>query len=337
MSSKTHKKKKRKKNTTRKRGNRLAKLAVGALALGGLTALPQVNSEYQNNDGNNFSSTNYNNVHSTSLNALATTGSNDYNFDNSDLTFTNPGGITTMPTYDTSPFAFPQPDTTVAKVSAGMNLNPNKNYSVTVKSTNNPSFGAFGDFDPLSHHTLEVQEVDKNNTLMGNPAYVGYYAKATPGSVGKYQQKHPSRPKLNNDGGTAIFNPLGSEGHWQTPDAIVESGLAKGKATLTTVGKPKIVSGEVFNEHLGKHVNLDTMGKYSAPSGFVKGTIQSIAGNKIANKICSAGNCRTEAHDMMSKFGGGRTSRKTRKKKYRKTKHTKKYKKKYKKSKTRKK
>ena len=57
-------------------------------------------------------------------------------------------------------FSFPQPDTSTAMsaVSPGMNLNPNKNYSVTVKSINNPSFGAAGSIDPLTHHTLEVRE-----------------------------------------------------------------------------------------------------------------------------------------------------------------------------------
>ena len=66
------------------------------------------------------------------------------------------------------PFSFPQPDTSTAMsaVSPGMNLNPNKNYSVTVKSINNPSFGAAGSIA----HTLEVQEVNKNNEPVGNPA-----------------------------------------------------------------------------------------------------------------------------------------------------------------------
>tara|TARA_B110000967_G_C18868149_1_gene553890 strand:- start:519 stop:2093 length:1575 start_codon:yes stop_codon:yes gene_type:complete len=320
--------KKKKTKNTRQRGNRLTKLAMGALALGGLTALPTVNSEHQNYNGNNFSSINQDQA----LSAL-TTGSNDYNFNTGALTFTNPGGITTMPTYDTSPFAFPEPNTSVSKVSAGMNLNPEKNYSVTVKSTNNPSFGVAGNLDPLSHHTLEVQEVDENNTLVGNPAHVGYYAKATPASVAKYQGSSSPRPKLNNNRAADIFNPLGTDGHWQTPDAIVESASAKGKSKLTTVGKPKIVSGKVFNEQLGQHVNLDTMGKYSAPSGLLKGAIQSMAGNEAANKICGAGNCRTEAHDMISKFGGRRTKRR-RKSKRNKTKKTKN---KLKKSKTRKK
>ena len=59
---------------------------------------------------------------------------------------------------------------------------------------------------------------------------------------------------------------------------------AKGKSKLTTVDKPKIVSGKVFNKELWQHVNLDTMGKYSAPSGLLKGAFQSMVGNK-ANKF----------------------------------------------------
>ena len=36
-----------------------------------------------------------------------------------------------------------------SKVPAVINLNPERNYSVTVKSTNNPSFGVLDDLDPL--------------------------------------------------------------------------------------------------------------------------------------------------------------------------------------------
>ncbi len=318
---------KQKKKTRKRHGNRLVKGLVGALALStlgsaaptkpvirGLGSVPtaSINSAPQ----------------SSSAMALASPHTN-YDFNQSSLTFSGPGGYTPNPTFETAPFTFPEANTSTAisAVSPGMNLNPNKNYSITVKSIHNPSFGPVGSIDPLTHHTLEVQEVNTNNKLVGNPAHVGYYAKATPSSVAKYNKKHPGRPKLNAHDMGSIMSPTGVPGHFQTPDAIVESGAARGQ-TLKTVGKPKIISGEKFNQEIGKSVNLNTRGSYSAPQGAIKGFLQNVAGNEAANKVCGAGNCRTEAADVMSRFdasGGKRrrkNKRKTRKHKSRKKRKT---------------
>jgi hypothetical protein len=149
---------------------------------------------------------------------------------------------------------------------------------------------------------------------VGDPAYVGYYAKATPDSVAKYNIKHPGKLKLNAHDIQSIMNPVGVPGQFQSPDAIIASGLASGK-TLKTVGKRKIVSGENFNQKIGNSVNLNTKGKYSAPLGAIKEFLQYVAGNEEANSICGAGNCRSEAANVMNKFGGKRKKRNTKRKK----------------------
>jgi len=316
------KKKTRKTKKTRKRGNRLANALVGALALSTLGSAASTKPSVRGFDS--VPSVNFA-PQSSSAVALAAPSTN-YDFDQGSLTFSGPGGYTPNPTDVTAPFTFPEANTSTAMsaVSPGMNLNPNKNYSVTVKSIHNPSFGPVGSIDPLAHHTLEVQEVNKNNEPVGNPAHVGYYAKATPASVAKYNKDHPGRPKLNAHDIGSIMSPTGVPGHFQTPDAIVESGLARGQ-TLKTVGKSKIISGERFNQEIGKSVNLDTRGRYSAPQGAIKGFLQTVAGNKAANSICGAGNCRTEAADVMSRFDtSGGKRRKTRKRKTKRKKRKKK-------------
>uniref|UniRef100_A0A6C0KBB6 Uncharacterized protein n=1 Tax=viral metagenome TaxID=1070528 RepID=A0A6C0KBB6_9ZZZZ len=300
---KNRRKKGKKRGKTRKRGNRGLNLAVGALALSTLGSATASRPTVQ---GFNKVPTANLTEPSTMSRALAGPSTN-YDYNPGSLTFSGPGSFTPTPSFGTAPFSFPQPDTSTAMsaVSPGMNLNPNKNYSVTVKSINNPSFGLAGSIDPLTHHTLEVQEVNKNNEPVGNPAYVGYYAKATPKSVAKYNAKHPGRPKLNAHNIGSIMSPTGVPGHFQTPDAIIDSGLSRGQK-LKTVGKPKIVSGKKFNQEIGNSVNLDVRGKYSAPQGAIKGFLQNVVGNNAANSICGAGNCRSEAADVMSKFGGKR-------------------------------
>ena len=327
---KTRKKKKRKtlkkkggngkqnKKTRKKRhGNRLVKGLVGALALSStLGSAAPTKSVIRGLGSVPTASINFA-PQSSSAMALASPPTN-YDFNQSSLTFSGPGGYTPNPTFETAPFTFPKANTstTISAVSPGMNLNPNKNYSITVKSIHNPSFGPVGSIDPLTHHTLEVQEVNTNNKLVGNPAHVGYYAKATPSSVAKYNKKHPGRPKLNAHDMGSIMSPTGVPGHFQTPDAIVESGVTRGQ-TLKTVGKPKIISGKIFNQEIGKSVNLNTRGSYSAPQGAIKGFLQNVAGNEAANKVCGAGNCRTEAADVMSRFDASGGKRKRRKKKER--------------------
>ena len=318
---------KRKKKTRKSHGNRLVKGLVGALALSTLGSAAPTKPVIRGLGSVPTASINFA-PQSSSAMALASPPTN-YDFNQSSLTFSGPGGYTPNPTFETAPFTFPKANTSTAisAVSPGMNLNPNKNYSITVKSIHNPAFGQAGSIGPLTHHTLEVQEVNTNNELVGDPAHVGFYAKATPESVAKYNKKHPGRPKLNTHHLGSIMDPIGVPGHFQTPDAIVESGTARGQ-TLKTVGKPKIISGEKFNQEIGKSVNLNTRGSYSAPQGAIKGFLQNVAGNEAANKVCGAGNCRTEAADVMSRFdasGGKRrrkNKRKTRKHKSRKKRKT---------------
>ena len=183
----TRKKKKKKRVKTRKRGNRGLNLAVGALALSTLGSATASRPTVQG-----FNKVPTVNLTEQSTMSRALTGqSTNYDYNPGSLTFSGPGSFTPTPSFDTAPYSFPLPNTSTAidAVSPGMNLNPNKNYSVTVKSINNPSFGSAGSIDPLTHHTLEVQEVNKNIEPVGNPAYVGYYAKATPESVAKYNKK----------------------------------------------------------------------------------------------------------------------------------------------------
>lgn len=332
----TRKKKMKKKVKTRKRRHRGLNLAVGALAL-----LPTLGSATASRPPpvqgfNSVPIASLNSAEPSAMSTALTGPSTNYDYNPGSLTFSGPGSFTPTPSFDTAPYSFPLPNTSTAidAVSPGMNLNPNKNYSVTVKSINNPSFGSAGSIDPLTHHTLEVQEVNKNNEPVGNPAYVGYYAKATPESVAKYNKKHPNRPKLNADNIGSIMSPTGVPGHFQTPDAIVESGLPRGQK-LKTVGTPKIVSGKSFNKEIGNSVNLDKRGKYSAPQGAVKGFLQNLVGNEGANSICGAGNCRSEAADVMSKFGGKRKKRKTRRKRKTKKRKSRRRKRKTKKRKSR--
>ena len=313
---------KRKKKTRKKRhGNRFGKWLVGALAL--TSAFGSAASTKPSVRGFDSVPTASVNFAPQSSSAVALAAPTNYEFDQGSLTFSGPGGYTPNPTDVTAPFTFPEANTSTAMsaVSPGMNLNPKKNYSVTVKSIHNPSFGPVGSIDPLTHHTLEVQEVNKNNEPVGNPAHVGYYAKATPTSVAKYNKDHPGRPKLNAHDTGSIMSPTGVPGHFQTPDAIVESGVARGQ-TLKTVGKSKIISGERFNQEIGKSVNLDTRGRYSAPQGAIKGFLQTVAGNEAANKVCGAGNCRTEAADVMSRFdvSGGKRHKTRKRRKHRKKK-----------------
>ena len=320
MSTRKKKTKTSKRGKTRK-GNTLANNLVRALSLSTVGSTTASRPPVQG--FNSVPIASLNSAEPSAMSTALTGPSTNYDYYPGSLTFSGPGSFTPIPSYETASFSFPQPNTSTAMgaVSPGMNLNPNKNYSVTVKSINNPSFGLAGSIDPLTHHTLEVQEVNKNNEPVGNPAYVGYYAKATPESVAKYNKKHPNRPKLNANDIGSIMSPAGVPGHFQTPDAIVESELPLGQK-LDRVGKPKIVSGKKFNQEIGNSVNLDKRGKYSAPQGAVKGFLQNLVGNEGANSICGAGNCRSEAADVMSKFGGKRKRKKRKTKRKRKKRKT---------------
>lgn len=224
-------------------------------------------------------------------------------YDGREGTFSGQGGITNPPTYERTPHIPPEPDTSTAlsSISQGMMLDPHGRYSVAVKSASNPTFGPLGSIGPLRHHTLEVKQVDESDKPVGHPSYVGYYAKATPTSLSKYNKKYPGRPKLNDHRVASIMSLRGVPGNWQTPDAIVQSGLARGQK-LKPEGKPKIVSGNDFNKMIGKSVNLGPKGKYSAIGGALG---------------LGPGNCQTEAADIMDKFGGKRKTRKKRKQKKR--------------------
>ena len=319
------------KRKTRKRlgGNKFLKLGAAALALGlspaqisanerarqyhidslSNRAVPSIATPNVSNDTFNNSTEVASYYGEAQDNPFAI--SNDYSW-NADNTFSGDGTFTPIPSFETQPYNFPDANTTTVKPPMGMNLDPDKNCSVTVKSIANPTFPGVGSYEPFTHHTLEVQEVNQNNELLGTPGYVGYYAKATPESIQQYQSRpgKADRFKLNDNSLSGLMNPVGSPGHWQTPDAIVESGLAaRNPSEMKTVGTPKIVSGEKFNKHLGSHVNLDVQDKYSAPTGFIKEGLQKIVGTKTANSVCGIGNCRSEAYDMMDKFGGRKSRR----------------------------
>ena len=221
-------------------------------------------------------------------------------FTGTDGTFTGTDGtVTPKPTHETSLFEFPDKGqcASMASISAGMFLDPEKNYKVTTMSINNPSIPILGKSEPFKHHTIEVTEVGEGK----KKAYVGYYPKATPESLEEYLKNHKDRPKLNDHGWFAMMSPMGVPGYFITPDPIVESGLSiKGNA-LDKIGETLTVSGKVFNEKLGESVNLGQRGRYSAPLGALTGAIEAITGPSAVSGW-GASNCRTAAANVMKRL-----------------------------------
>ena len=235
-------------------------------------------------------------------------------YNGNDGTFTGTDGtVTPKPTHETSLFEFPDKGqcASMASISAGMFLDPEKNYEVTTMSINNPSIPILGKSESFKHHTIEVTEVGE-----GKKAYVGYYPKATPESLEEYLKNHKDRPKLNDHGWFAMMSPMGVPG-FITPDPIVESGLSIKGNTLAKIGETLTVSGKVFNEKLGESVNLGQRGRYSAPLGALTGAIEAITGPSTVSGW-GASNCRTAAAGVMSDLSTGSVGgkkRRTRKRK----------------------
>ena len=330
LTKKRQRKRKRKSNNTRKKrgGINLTRIGTGLLAaastfsgFGAATPTTTSSTPTTAMARSAFPTT------ATARSAFPTTAMPKFDFDSDHNTFSGEGDQTQMPSVENNPYNFPQRDTSLASagVQAGMFLKPKSNYKVTPMAIHNPSFGRLGSVGPLQHHTLQVEELKDDGTPSGKKAHIGYYAGLdNTEEIAKYHKIHSGRPKINDPkSGTLI---MGGPGKWMS-DPIVEHGLGEGN-TLEPVGESATVSGDNFNEIVGKKVNLGNEGTYSAPGGVLKGALQGVVGGETAEEMCGIGNCQTEAARVMEKLkqaekndnttgGKRRKHNKTRKKKKR--------------------